>query len=153
MADIFDVSKEILKHYSYGISTRKLQKLAYFSQGWVLALTGKPLFEEDFEAWQFGPVSRSLYCRHRGAYSITDSDLPLGDATNLNRTESVIVGAVLRNYGSLSGDELSDMTHAVGTPWQRIRQEKGVQVGKGSSEIIPKDLIQAYFRNILRVES
>lgn len=153
MADIFDVSKKILGHFPYGISTRKLQKLAYFSQGWVLALTGTPLFEEDFEAWQFGPVSRSLYRHHRGAYSITDSDLPLGNASNLNETESAIVEAVIRNYGSLSGDDLSEMTHALGTPWQQIRQEKGVDAGEGSSEIIPKELIQGYFREILRVES
>lgn len=152
MANIFDVSKEILRHFPYGISTRKLQKLAYFSQGWVLALTGDPLFQEDFEAWQFGPVSRDLYKWHRRAYSIIASDLPSGDASRLNDTESAIVSAVIRNYGSLSGDELSEMTHMAGTPWQQVRQKQGIGEQEGSSEIIPKELIKKHFHKVLSIE-
>ena len=38
-----------------------LQKLLYYSQGFSLAITGKPLFEEDFEVWQMGPVIPALY--------------------------------------------------------------------------------------------
>ena len=38
-----------------------LQKLLYYSQGFSLAMTGKPLFEEDFEVWQMGPVIPALF--------------------------------------------------------------------------------------------
>ena len=38
------------------ISNLQLQKILYFIQGEYLSKIGKPLFEADFEAWQYGPV-------------------------------------------------------------------------------------------------
>ena len=39
----------------------RLQKLLFYAQAWHLALTNRPLFEEDFEAWVHGPVIPSFY--------------------------------------------------------------------------------------------
>ena len=39
----------------------KLNKLVYFAQAWSLEKLGKPLFEEEVEAWQHGPVIPSVY--------------------------------------------------------------------------------------------
>lgn len=36
------------------ISNLKLQKLLYYCQGFVLALTGKTLFDNDILAWEHG---------------------------------------------------------------------------------------------------
>ena len=52
------------------ISTMKLQKLLYFAQGWSLAITNEPLFEDDFEAWSSGPVLPALVALHRGEYTV-----------------------------------------------------------------------------------
>ncbi|MDB6118895.1 MAG: putative prophage protein, partial [Verrucomicrobiaceae bacterium] len=43
------------------ISNLKLQKLLYYAQGFHLALTGAPLFEEDIQAWVHGPVVREVW--------------------------------------------------------------------------------------------
>lgn len=80
MASIFDVSKYILEHFDQPISPHKLQKLTYLSQGWSLALTGQPIFSEDFEAWEHGPINRELFNTLRGIYSI--------DGTNRSATSS-----------------------------------------------------------------
>ena len=74
MASIFDVSKYILAHFDQPISPRKLQKLTYLSQGWSLALTGQPIFPEDFEAWKHGPINRELFNALRGIHSIDGTD-------------------------------------------------------------------------------
>src|ERR1700735_720713 len=39
----------------------KLQKLLFYAHAWYLALFGKPLFDEGFEAWPWGPVVRDVY--------------------------------------------------------------------------------------------
>ncbi len=39
----------------------KLHKLLYYAAGWHLGFTGEPLFDEDIEAWQYGPVVPSIY--------------------------------------------------------------------------------------------
>ncbi len=38
------------------MSNLRLNKLMYYTQAWSLVLLGRPLFEADFEAWDFGPV-------------------------------------------------------------------------------------------------
>lgn len=47
------------------LSHLKLQKLVYYAQVWSLALFDKPLFDEDFEAWTYGPALPSLYQRFK----------------------------------------------------------------------------------------
>ena len=57
---IIDVANYILDKMGE-LTTMKLQKLTYYCQAWSLAWDEKPLFEDDFEAWANGPVSRKLY--------------------------------------------------------------------------------------------
>ena len=38
----------------------KLHKLLYLSQREALAVTGQPLFQEEFEGWKYGPVCREV---------------------------------------------------------------------------------------------
>ncbi|HGH1673838.1 TPA: type II toxin-antitoxin system antitoxin SocA domain-containing protein [Bacillus cereus] len=35
-----------------------------FAQGWSHAFTGNDLFEDNFQAWQHGPVIPDLYHRY-----------------------------------------------------------------------------------------
>lgn len=151
MASIFDVSKKILEEFPFGISTRKLQKLAYFSQGWHLALSkdNEPLFPEDFEAWRYGPVSRTLYNEHRKMYSINEDDLSKGNAAALSDAQQLIVNFVINKYGLLSGMELTDLTHVAESPWSKIRRESGYGPDDPGDRTIPKDLIRAYFQERL----
>ena len=43
------------------ITNMKLNKLLYFAQAWSLTKYGEPLFEEEIQAWQHGPVVPSIY--------------------------------------------------------------------------------------------
>lgn len=47
------------------ISPMKLQKILYFVASEYQKETGKPLFTENFETWQYGPVLRSVYNEFR----------------------------------------------------------------------------------------
>ena len=45
------------------ITNLKLQKFAYFAQGWALARLDHPLFNEEIQAWTYGPVIPYLYAQ------------------------------------------------------------------------------------------
>ena len=42
-------------------SNMKLQKLLYYVQGFHIAVFNRPLFNEDIEAWMYGPVVPAVY--------------------------------------------------------------------------------------------
>ena len=43
------------------MSNMKLQKMLYYQQGFHLAMFGTPLFDDDLEAWMYGPVVPAVY--------------------------------------------------------------------------------------------
>ena len=89
-----------------------LQKLLYYSQGFSLAMTGKPLFEEDFEVWQMGPVIPALfekYGKEPGFRILNSSET--GDP-GLTADEKEGLDQVYLVYGQFSGWKLRDLVLA-----------------------------------------
>lgn len=151
MGNVHDVAARIARHFPTGLSTMKLQKLTYFALGWGFALLGRPIFTEKFQAWRNGPVCYELFTRHRREYMI--HGWPLGDETNLEPEDKIVIDAVLKNYGALSGLQLSDLTHEPLAPWSRIRRENGVSAGEASKLEIPDAYMQEYFDELTGMAS
>lgn len=91
------------------ISTVKLQKLLYYSHGWSFALTNKPLFPDEIQAWKFGPVVVNVYANHRKARTVDSWNW--GDPEKVPETQKRVIDAVWETYGGLSPFKLADMTH------------------------------------------
>ena len=145
--EIKDAAAYILSSFERPISTMKLQKLLYFSQGWALALLNRRLVATSFQAWKWGPVSYELYSLHRGEYEI--STIPDGNAKHVTGNNKVILDAVLDNYGGLSGMQLGDLTHESDTPWTQVRHDKGILEERAPSNIeIPDGMIAEYFQRV-----
>ena len=72
MANVYDVAKYVLKKLG-SMPTMKLQKEVYYCQAWSLGWDGKPLFDEDFQAWANGPVCPELFSRHKGLFIVDES--------------------------------------------------------------------------------
>lgn len=141
------------------LSPMKLQKLIYFAHGWALAVLGMPLIDEHPEAWDYGPVIPSIYHEFKsfGRDSITKHATRLefsGSekdgfaaefvAPKIPESEGQInefLERVWQVYGSLSGIQLSNMTHVSGGAWEKAyasaRDKKGTD--------IPDDLIKDEF--------
>lgn len=102
-----------------------LQKLSYIAHGWNLAINGEPLIEEAPEAWDNGPVFRSIWNHirdfgYRGPNcELTDPESGRPIAADLSPTERAVIDHVWKKYGRYSATELSDMTHEPGTPWYK----------------------------------
>lgn len=140
MANVQDVAAYILSQFNKPITTMKLQKLVYYSQGWSLAWDEKPLFDSEIEAWANGPVVMDIFRNHRGEFTV--SEWPAGDASGLSKVESETVDAVVEHYGKLTGQQLSDMTHAE-RPWLEARS--GCSVGERSRTTVELDVMQEFF--------
>ena len=145
--NINDVAARITEHFDSSISTMKLQKLCFFAQGWSLALLGAPFFNADFEAWKNGPVNYDLWRQHQGMYQV--SRWASGDSSVLNPKQDIVMDAVLKNYGALSGLQLSALTHKPGTPWFVTRAKAGVAEGESSHEVISQETMAAFFKKSL----
>jgi uncharacterized phage-associated protein len=119
----------------------KLQKLIYFAHGWYLAGYNSPLSSENVQAWQFGPVFPSIYQSYEkyGNHPIVcDSSHIYSFPINADAEASEIIDIVMAKYGVLTPIQLSNMTHEIGTPWEKTWDG---QLGK----IIPNEIIRDYF--------
>ena len=129
------------------ITNLKIQKLAYYSQAWYLALNGVPLIGEEFEAWAHGPVAVSLYHRFSdyGYNAIPATEV----ATETSAMEEPIVAyldQVWARYGDLGAKALERLTHSE-SPW--IEARKGCEPLERSNEIISKESMRDFYRTML----
>jgi uncharacterized phage-associated protein len=120
------------------ISNLKLQKLLYYIQGFNIAVFNKPLFEDDFEAWQYGPVVKDAYFHFKsfGASSITLKDEDI--VAKLDEDQEELFTEVLSEYGQFSAGKLMTMTHQE-SPWINT-------INKNPQTLISKELLRTYFK-------
>ncbi|OAV75233.1 putative phage-associated protein [Bacteroidales bacterium Barb7] len=121
------------------ISNMKLQKLLYYLQGFHLAYFGKPLFEEEIEAWMYGPAVPSVYEHFKGyrnkGIEYTD------DVISLSEEEEALFDEVYRIYGVYSAIGLMEMTHKE-TPWRTTPT--------GTGNAISKKVLASFFKKRLK---
>ena len=79
MASVFDVAAYILERRGR-MTAMKLQKLVYYSQAWSLVWDGRPLFDDEVQAWVNGPVVYDLFKAHQGMFEIERADLGHGNS-------------------------------------------------------------------------
>lgn len=140
MVTVHDVAAAILAQQS-PIEAMKLQKLCYYAQAWHLALFDVPLFDEPIQAWSQGPVAPALWEGHRGRLMLTRWEQ--GNAHELDARQAGVVNLVCSHYGMLSGDDLSELTHAE-LPWREARE--GLPEGARSRYPIKRDTMARFYR-------
>lgn len=121
------------------ITNLQLNKLLYFAQGHYLARTGKLLFNEDIEAWKYGPVIPSIYAAYKGCGKMPimtiDDDY---DSGVFREDELELLMDVVHEYGKYSPSALVSLTHRAGTPWRDVYVP-------GANKIISKEALKDYF--------
>jgi uncharacterized phage-associated protein len=130
----------------------QLIKLCYMAYGWNLEISGQRLFEEQPQAWQYGPVIPSVYHKVKqyrdqpiaGRLPVTDW---FGNPTPLSPEEDRLLQSVFNSYGSFSGIQLSTMTHQAGTPWYQVWHTAG------RNAPIPDDIIRQHYQEIRRTRA
>lgn len=141
MTDVFSVAAYILSRKG-AMEALKLQKLAYYCQAWNLAWTGKQLFPQNFQAWANGPVCRELYDAHYRQYWVQPDSI---QGQPLTETQQNTVDRVIDFYGSMTPQQLSDLTHSE-EPWLTARRADGAFDGDRSEALIDDNVMMEYYR-------
>lgn len=126
MVNSLDVARYfIFRAYEDGreslMTNMKVQKLLYYSQSLYLALFDEPLFEDEIQAWRYGPVCPPAY---RFYSKFEAEQLPVPDANDLRQIPETVrnlLDEVWQYFGEFYAYYLSDMTH-LEFPWQKARQ-------------------------------
>lgn len=141
MALVDDVAAAVLARTG-PVTAMQLQKFVYYVQAWHLAEYDELAFGEPIEAWKDGPVVRRLFERHRGQRSVRS--WLAGNPAALPRTVMRIVDRVVRTYGQLTGDQLSDIAHRE-LPWRQARGRTPA-TWRSNEEIDPETMREFYRR-------
>lgn len=123
----------------------KLQKLLYYCQGYHLAVAKAPLFQEEIEAWDHGPVVRPVYHAYSryGGYPIAAA--VLGEEEGVDGETAHIIDFVIEKYARQEAWALRNQTHRE-KPWADHQSPEGEYV----NEVIPKDELQDFFLSQLK---
>lgn len=99
----------------------KLQKLVYLAYGWHFAIADEKLFDDEIQAWRYGPVIPSLYQKFKLYFSnpIPSNHYFVPESTELPELVMKIVDKVWESYGNYDAGTLVELTHQPESPWHR----------------------------------
>lgn len=143
-----DTKIEKVSHYiamsDYEITNLSMQKLLYYTDGFAQVLLGRCIFEDDCEAWAYGPVYPSIYrkykCFENERINVEKTTCDLVDAE-----EKKVIDMVLRCFAIYNGLFLKTLTHNE-EPWKKSRQ--GCDEYDRCNNIISKQSIRDYFKRV-----
>ena len=145
MIDVLDAARYmVFLSYSenqYSLTPLKLQKLLYLAQGWSYVWDNKPVFNDDFNAWQYGPVNERVYeaFKKYGRREIPQSE---GIKSLCDIDVIGTLKAIWNEYGKKSAYDLVELTHKH-LPW-RYAYARG--------ERITNNNIKQYFQSTFLVD-
>lgn len=100
------------------ISNLKLQKILYFVQAEFLVGTGQACFDDDIEAWTYGPVVPAVYFEYKifGSTNIPD---PGNDGfASISEKDKERLNAIIDAAAKYSASSLVEITHRQ-SPWKQ----------------------------------
>lgn len=143
------------------VTLRKLLKLVYLTDEKFTIERGFPLTWFNYFAWKKGPVAPEVYDVKNGSFvdfvqcHRNSNDKyevsPVGgalteDRLNLySRYEMNMIDEIISKYGSMSADELTDITHLENTLWSKVVNENKLTFsdsGRSDCEIHLNRLIE-----------
>jgi uncharacterized phage-associated protein len=143
------VARHILYLASQGdepvpLTHMQLQKLAYYAQGWSLALRGTPLYSSRIEAWPHGPVVKDLYRIFAGYRARPIDPIEGREANGADDADLRLLDSIWRGYGRFSASYLRELTHAE-SPWLDARH--GLPDDAPGDTEITTDSMRDFFRS------
>ena len=139
MYDVQLIAKYVINRCAQtnrSICNLKLQKILYFVQAEFLVDTNGACFDDEIEAWNYGPVVPAIYFKYKvfGSTNIPDQgDDGFESITTQDRER---LNAIIDSAAKYSASTLVEITHRQ-SPWKNAYHR--------ADKIIHKDEIKEFF--------
>ncbi len=135
--NVIDIANYVVsksQEYESPITNLQLQKILYFLWIKYYVETGYELFDENFFAWQLGPVIPQIYMEYRdyGSQPICNVQ-----AKPIISKDENILNPLIKKYSLTSTYDLVEQSHISGGAWDTIYRK-----GRGDRYLIPFSLIK-----------
>lgn len=117
--DALDIAAYVVKRChetNTTVSNLKLQKILYFIQAEFLVKKDVPCFEQNIEAWAFGPVVPEVYHKYKiyGGAAIPFSEE--ANYVNISKGDRILINLMVTACARYSAAQLVKITHRQ-LPW------------------------------------
>lgn len=112
------------------VTLMSLLKMIFYAHGWHLSMKKGPLVVQPFEAWEYGPVVRSIWEAFKGSEKrpLTTRAQRLDVISNsysevrepINEEEAEFLRQIFDAYCHVDAFDLSAATHVEGSPWDKV---------------------------------
>lgn len=95
------------------LTNLKIQKLIYYAQGFHLAIFDRELYQDEIEAWRYGPVCPEVYhkLKENGSNIILYDKSKQDFSKIFNKDQIELLDEIYNIFGQFSAWKLRDMTH------------------------------------------
>ena len=122
------------------ISNLRLQKYEYYAQAYFLGLYKVPLFMEEIEAWEHGPVVPDVYRKYKqhgkGLIPLTEHC----NIENFSAEQLAMLDFIVDEFSKYSTTKLYDMVHKEPLYLEAYKQDAWTKT-------IQRDTIAEYYSN------
>lgn len=117
------------------ITNLQLQKILYFLQRYYLQKERDPLFFNEIQAWQFGPVVPDVYYKYCvfGAMPINRTNTK----SEIDYADRLLIDPIVEENMSKAPWDLVQETHKPGGAWEIVYDN-----GRGNHQVISENLIK-----------
>lgn len=122
---------------NHPISNLQLQKIMYYIQYEFLVEFDKPLFEDDFQAWKFGPCIPRIYYMYCGAGSLKLEYNYSESNKFFDKKQRDMIDKIVEDKRKKYPWDLVADTHKIGKAWDLAFKD-----GVGVKSIIKKEDIK-----------
>jgi len=127
-------AKYLAKLSGYTLSNLELQKILYLADMAYTGAHGERLINENFEAWDYGPVLPSVYhiCKYRGSKPITESAFLFADDLGDDSPEALMLSRAWQVLKDKTPGELVQNTHWCKGAWHKryVPGARGIKITK-----------------------
>ena len=148
--DVVKNSEYIISYYKINgktITNLEVQKLAYFLEAIYMVYTDEEyLYNEEFSAWNFGPVNTKIYNQYKNFGSVP---IELDHEVIINQNNLKFIQMLYELFKSFNATQLVNLSHIKGSPWYEIYSQYKGTIPRG--KMISKRKTKEWFNTLVDI--